>query len=239
MTGADTVRLWSVDLGCPSRPGEGGLHAVLDTEERVRMDRLRLPAARARFAAAHAALRAVLGEAITSEPAAIRLVREPDGKPRLEGMGPAFNMAHSGDVAAIAVGGQTELGVDVEVLRPVPRLQAMIRYACTPAEQTALQAIVDEEARTESFLELWVRKEAVLKALGRGLRERPARIEVGRGDRVAPPGEIPPMHVVSTRCLGHPAALAMVGGPCAFEAMRFEWASFGELHRRRRPYVIP
>ena len=223
MTGA--VRLWSVDLACPRRPGEGRLQAVLDAEERARMDRLRPPAARARFAAAHAALRAVLSAAVGREAAAISLIREPGGKPRLGGPGPPFSLAHSGDVAVIAVGGRAPLGVDVEVRRPVPRLAAMIRYACTPAERRALEAVPDEATRTERFLELWVRKEAVLKACGRGLREHPAEVEVGGRDRVAPPGGIPLTHVRSTCCLGHPAALAAVGSPCSIEPVRFEWAS--------------
>ena len=192
------------------------------------MDRLRPPAARSRFVAAHAALRAVLGAAVGRETAAIRLIRELGGKPHLDKPGPAFSLAHSGDVAAIAVGGRAPLGVDVEMRRPVPRLAAMIRYACTPAERRALEAVPDEAARAERFLELWVRKEAVLKAIGRGLREHPAEVEVGGRDRVAPPGGIPLTHVRSTRCLGHPAALAAVGGPCAFEPMRFEWASLVE-----------
>ena len=238
MTGAGTVFLWSVDLACSSRPDEERLRRVLDAEEQARMDRLRPPAARTRFAAAHAALRTVLGRAVGCEPAAIRMVRGPSGKPRLDGPGPAFNMAHSGDVAVIAVGGRADLGVDVEVRRPVPRLGAMIRYACTPVERAALGAVPDDAARTDRFLELWVRKEAVLKAIGRGLREHPARIEVGRGDEVAPLGGIPPMHVISTRCLGHPAALATAGRPCAFEPLHVEWACLGEFRRSRGPSVF-
>ena len=220
------MRLWSVDLADPDRPDEARLRAPLDAEERARLDRLRPPRAADRFAAAHAALRAVLGEALGRAPGAVRLARDPQGKPRLGEAGPAFNMAHSGDVAAIAVGGRTGLGVDVEVLRPMPRLGALIRYACTPAEREALEAVADAELRAERFLEFWVRKEAVLKAAGRGLREHPGRLEAGREDWVTLPGTAGlRAHVRSTRCLGQPAAVAITGAPCAFEPMRFDWAA--------------
>ena len=227
MTGG-VVLLWSVDLADPDVPELARLRNVLDARERARLDALRPPAARLRFAAAHAALRTVLGSAVGREPAALRIGPGASGKPRLErsgleGPGPAFNLAHSGDVAAVAVGGGAELGVDVELRRPVPRLEAMIRYACTAAERAALACVDDAAERAERFLESWVRKEAVLKATGRGLREHPAGVEVGCGDRVAVRGEPAPVHVRSMRCLGHPAALARVGGPCTVEVRRFEW----------------
>ena len=231
VTGGGVVLLWSVDLADPARPDLERLREVLDAPERARLDALRPPAARLRFAAARVALRTVLGSTVGREPAALVIGRGASGKPRLErsgpdgpgSEGPAFNLAHSGDVAAVAVGGGAELGVDVELRRPVPRLEAMIRYACTAAERAALARVDDAAERAERFLESWVRKEAVLKATGRGLREHPAKVEVGRGDRVAVRGEPAPVHVRSMRCLGHPAALARIGGPCTVEVRRFEW----------------
>ena len=225
MTVSAAVLLWSVDLADPARPELARLRDALDARELARLDALRPPAARLRFAAAHVALRTVLGLAVGRAPAAVRIGREPSGKPRLEGTGPAFSLAHSGDVAAVAVGGRAALGVDVELRRPVPRLDPMIRYACTPGERAALEGIDDEAERAERFLALWVRKEAVLKATGTGLREHPAGVEVGCGDRVTVRGGSAPVHVRSERCLGHPAALARIGGPCPVEARRFEWAS--------------
>lgn len=90
------------------------------------------------------------------------------GKPFLRGGGPAFNLSHSGDAALVALAAQVELGVDLERRgRRRNHLALAERYFCA-AEAQAL-ARCEGDAREALFLALWTAKEAVLKALGRGL----------------------------------------------------------------------
>lgn len=90
------------------------------------------------------------------------------GKPFLREGGPAFNLSHSGDAALVALATDGELGVDLERRgRRRNHLALAERYFCA-AEAQAL-ALCTGEAREALFLELWTAKEAVLKALGRGL----------------------------------------------------------------------
>lgn len=89
-----------------------------------------------------------------------------NGKPYLEGYpGIHFNISHSGNVAACALGPRP-LGVDVEVIRQVKG--PVIRRVLTKKEQGYLGQ-VPEGFRDREFFRFWTLKESYAKALGRGL----------------------------------------------------------------------
>jgi 4'-phosphopantetheinyl transferase len=79
-----------------------------------------------------------------------------------------FNWSHSGNKAIIAVTRDVVPGIDIERLRPRPKVMQLAERFFHPAEVTALETL-EESQREEAFLRLWTGKEAVLKALGRGL----------------------------------------------------------------------
>jgi 4'-phosphopantetheinyl transferase len=79
-----------------------------------------------------------------------------------------FNWSHSGEMAIIAVARDVIPGIDIEQLRPRPRAIQLAERFFHPAEIAALEALEDS-SREAAFLRLWTSKEAVLKALGRGL----------------------------------------------------------------------
>lgn len=79
-----------------------------------------------------------------------------------------FNWSHTGNHALIAVGRHVAPGVDVERLRARPRaMEIATRYFSR--DEAAALAVLPADVRAAAFLELWTAKEAVLKALGRGL----------------------------------------------------------------------
>jgi 4'-phosphopantetheinyl transferase len=79
-----------------------------------------------------------------------------------------FNWSHSGDTALIAVARGCAPGIDVEQLRPRPRSLELARRFFHPNE-TAFLTALDASRRERAFLQLWTAKEAVLKAMGRGI----------------------------------------------------------------------
>lgn len=79
-----------------------------------------------------------------------------------------FNWSHSGQHALIAIGKDITPGVDVERQRERPRALEIARRYFTREESDALAAL-PAERRDAAFLELWTAKEAVLKAIGRGI----------------------------------------------------------------------
>ena len=113
--------------------------------------------------------RTVLARYAGVPPGALTLTVDTYGKPRLAAPSSlGFNLSHCGDVVLLALGRGVELGVDVEALRPRPRaLQLAQRYFT--ADEAAALAALPEVLRQQAFYRLWTAKEAVLKALGRGL----------------------------------------------------------------------
>ncbi|MGH2515835.1 MAG: 4'-phosphopantetheinyl transferase family protein, partial [Ktedonobacterales bacterium] len=79
-----------------------------------------------------------------------------------------FNVSHSETCALIALARDLELGVDIEYMRPLDDMDAIARAAFSPHERTVLAAL-DGQRRHEAFYVCWARKEAYIKAIGRGL----------------------------------------------------------------------
>ena len=79
-----------------------------------------------------------------------------------------FNWSHSDDRALIAVGRDVSLGIDIERLRDRPRAMEIAERYFSADEANMLSALPAAD-RGAAFLELWTAKEAVLKALGRGI----------------------------------------------------------------------
>ncbi|GAB2572986.1 4'-phosphopantetheinyl transferase superfamily protein [Dyella jejuensis] len=79
-----------------------------------------------------------------------------------------FNWSHSADKAAIAIARDVVPGIDMERIRARPRA-AQLAERFFHAEETLALAALDDTARELAFFRLWTEKEAMLKALGRGL----------------------------------------------------------------------
>lgn len=165
---AGEVHLWRVGLGA------GADVAVLSEDERVRAARFRFDCDRARYVAARVALRTILGAYLGKPPAQLGFIYGPAGKPGLDGDGAwlRFNVAHSADLALIAVRRGGAVGVDVERVRPIPdALSIAERYFGTAAREALGRLPVVE--RDREFFRSWTRFEAALKASGAGLAGAP------------------------------------------------------------------
>ncbi len=158
---------------------------LLDPGELERADRLRILNARKRFIAARAALRTVLASHTGTRPEEIRFTMGTRGKPRLADGGPHFNASDSGDWVVVAVAAE-ELGVDLELLRPLHRPAALAERICTQRELESVLRFPESD-RDASLLRLWTCKEAGLKAIGVGLSGGLRNVEI---DLVGP-GEAP------------------------------------------------
>jgi len=125
-----------------------------------------------------APLLGLLGAYLGCTAGAVRLVDGEHGRPALADAQPLdFNWSHSGGVALVALAHGIAPGVDIELWRPRPRALALARRYFAPAEVAALSALAPD-ARDAHFLRLWTAKEAVLKALGRGLAFGLHRLEI-------------------------------------------------------------
>ncbi len=146
-----------------------GLLALLDTHERDRIDRFRQPADQARYLAAHALTRLVLGDLLDRPAGGLTFDRtcrcgKQHGKPVLADPGPAFSFTHAGALVGVAVHAGGPVGLDVEQVRELADLDGMAGHVCSPAELREAAA-----GTPAGFFRTWTRKEALLKATGDGL----------------------------------------------------------------------
>jgi 4'-phosphopantetheinyl transferase len=93
----------------------------------------------------------------------------PHGRPRLVNHdGWHLSVSHSGDRVGLAVARRTPVGLDVE--RVVPALTGdVVDALMTTAEQHAVSHLHGRRLAV-AVLQVWVRKEAVVKATSQGLR---------------------------------------------------------------------
>jgi 4'-phosphopantetheinyl transferase len=164
------VHVWAVDLALPGHL-LFELEAVLDSGERERAARFVRPIHRDRFIAAHGQLRRLLGSVLHLAPGDIRFTAGPQGKPALSPGLPGvleFNLAHSGDVALVALSHSRAVGVDVEEAHAMPDAAAIAARFFSAHEQAALAALPEAD-RQAAFFDIWTRKEAWIKAVGSGL----------------------------------------------------------------------
>ncbi len=176
LPGWDEVHLWHITLGGSDHGAS--TDALVDTLPRAdarRADRIGHPAVRERFIRCQSALRAILADYLALEPCDLRFSEGAWGKPALAGpaatSGLAFNLTHSGALALLAVTRHREVGVDVERLRPLPdALDLAERYFSAP-EREDLRRVAGTKAEALTFFQCWTRKEAFIKALGRGMYE--------------------------------------------------------------------
>jgi len=118
-----------------------------------------------------APLRSVLSGYLGIDADQLMLTEGEHGRPALtSALDPSldFNWSHSGDHALIAIARSIKPGIDLECLRMRPRALEIARRYFSADEAAALSA-VSPAGRSAAFLELWTAKEAVLKALGRGI----------------------------------------------------------------------
>ena len=79
-----------------------------------------------------------------------------------------FNMSHSKNIALYCISYQKDVGIDIEYIREDVEFQQIIHRFFSHKEKEFIQKITIDKRR-EAFFRIWTRKEAVLKALGKGI----------------------------------------------------------------------
>jgi 4'-phosphopantetheinyl transferase len=167
----DEVHVWRCRLELPSRES-AGLTATLSPVEKNRAARFVREEDMRRFIFSHRALRSILGSYLHVGPERIAFRVNRYGKPFLAGRfkesDMRFNMAHSGKLALVAVTRGREIGVDVEVVRDAVDFVQIADRFFSIEEKRYLRSQPSAKME-EAFFRCWSRKEACIKALGKGL----------------------------------------------------------------------
>ncbi len=203
------ITVWQLPLDAPAESGsQDGILSLLTDADRARAARLVRAQDRRRWAMARLGLRRILA-AETGRPAdTLGIVTGPTGKPYLVGGGPHFNLSHSGGLALVALCQDAPVGIDLEQPGRARDLDGMARLVMTGEELDSFGRLPQSD-QPSAFLRLWTRKEAAVKADGRGLSIDPRTLSVGmdpaRVRRVQIGGV---EYVVHDLALSWPASLA-------------------------------
>jgi len=168
---ADEVHLWRADLSLSVRELAVLLNHMSE-DEQARAQRFRFQKNRNEFISARGLLRKILASYLDIEPVQVKFSYEAYGKPELadelDAPGLRFNVSHSHGLCLYAIARGRDVGVDVEYIRPDLARERIAESLFSPADVAAIRALpLDMQA--EAFFACWTRKEAHLKALGKGL----------------------------------------------------------------------
>jgi 4'-phosphopantetheinyl transferase len=140
--------------------------AVLQTDELRRAQRYHRAEEYSRFLLARAALRLVVGAYVRLPPAHLRFKPGVNKKPLLrEVPGLHYNVSHAGDWVLLAVA-TAEVDIDVERLDPLFTFQDILDHSFSLDEKVFIER---SPVPYKAFYQLWTRKEAFVKATGRGI----------------------------------------------------------------------
>ncbi|HLW69469.1 MAG TPA: 4'-phosphopantetheinyl transferase superfamily protein [Candidatus Binataceae bacterium] len=167
--GEDEIHIWTVRLDVDEET-LGELEVTLAADELERARRFHFARDRRRFMAGRGTMRELIGGYVQNAPSALEFSYNEFGKPSLAGAGEAlrFNLAHSGELAILAITRGREVGVDVEELVPARADRDVARNFFSADEVQRLEAM-PQSLWAQAFFQCWTRKEAYIKARGKGL----------------------------------------------------------------------
>jgi len=205
------VHLWRFNLDAPVTA------PMLSQDEQARAAKYHFERDRNRYVAGRTMLRRLLSKYVNEDPERIAFSYGEAGKPLLPDL--AFNLAHSGSHALLAVNRGAQIGVDVEVVRAMSDMPAVAEYSFSPGEFRRWRSLPEEE-KVDAFYRCWTRKEAYLKAIGEGIAKRLKKFEVtfetGERPRIITGAEgawtffdvsLEPSYVAAIACEGSPVSV--------------------------------
>jgi 4'-phosphopantetheinyl transferase len=145
--------------------------SLLTPEERERHDRFRFDHGRRQYLITRALVRWVLSINSGTPPENFVFAPNRWGKPMIaqpEGIGLAFNAAHTPGLVTCAVAWGDAVGVDVEHVADRDRTFEIAQRFFSPAEVDALRSL-PPGVRDDCFFDYWTLKEAYVKGRGMGL----------------------------------------------------------------------
>jgi 4'-phosphopantetheinyl transferase len=163
------IRVWQIDIAQAAHEYPRFWEA-LSEKERERAKRFHFEVDRRRFVLSRGNLRRRLAQELCREERDISFRIGEAGKPELShpaGTGLFFNVSHSGALVLFALA-RRQVGVDVEQWRDGVNVRQLAQRFYSEVEWEELRRLEGSE-QEEAFFRCWTRKEAIVKAVGKGL----------------------------------------------------------------------
>ena len=171
----------SIHLIKPSLDPSPTDRLCLTAEESKRASSFRFENDANRWVSYRAALRRLLSSHLNIAPQDLPIISGEFGKPALAiPFGHLqFSLSHTNDLGLLAISTSGPVGIDLEAATRAPDLLGCESTFCHPAEINELP--VDAIERGHQLLELWIAKEALLKAFGTGFSHAPETVRIHLG----------------------------------------------------------
>lgn len=141
--------------------------SVLNDNEQATAHRFRFAKDQQRYIAARGHLRHILGCYLNEYPKTVQIAYTSYDKPYLaQHTGLHFNVSHSHELGVIVLS-TCPVGVDIEQVQKNYNPEIAARFF--HPQEAAYLATLSEPQRSQTFFQFWARKEAILKAIGKGL----------------------------------------------------------------------
>src|SRR5436309_12114701 len=176
----DEVHVWRVPLVVPE-PLFQQLSQLLSEQEITKAGLFRFMRDRRRWIIAHGFLRLLLSRYLLVDAGLLHFDVNAYGKPFLvspvQSTSLQFNVSHSHELALYAFSYSRQVGIDVEYKRANVDYEGVARVSFSQDEQARLRSLPDE-LKQEAFYNCWARKEAYIKARGKGMSIDLAQFDV-------------------------------------------------------------
>ncbi len=163
------LHIWRIDF-VNSGQQTDEFYKFLSEDERARADSFFQKCHRENFILMRGALRKIIGMYLVRNPSDIEFSYNEYGKPSLKkGQGSLyFNVSHSGDLGLCVICKDGEVGIDIEKILEIDNFESIAAEFFSPNEYAILKRALPVH-KLATFYQIWTRKEAIVKAIGRGL----------------------------------------------------------------------
>lgn len=164
---AADIHIWKINLDKNDAYLDENSH-LLSKAELEKSQRLFKQQHQNRAIAMKVQLRLILSRYLEQPANSIEFAVAEFGKPYIKSSVINFNVSHSQGKALLAISLSEAIGVDLECWRELDHAEAIVKRHYSESEK-AYWAKLAERQKTSVFFDIWTRKEAFIKATGRGL----------------------------------------------------------------------
>jgi 4'-phosphopantetheinyl transferase len=162
------VHVWQVNL--KTMPADTTkFTGTLSPDELERAGKLKIQRDREHFILCHSQLRLILSKYCDCLPGELSFRYNSCKKPLISNTESGelkFNMSHSDDLMLVGLCKRNEIGIDIEKVREVDELENIANENFSAQE---IKYLMDSSDKINTFFKIWTRKEAFIKAIGKGI----------------------------------------------------------------------
>ena len=155
----------------------------LSDYEKKRANNFKFETDRNCYISLHALLRVELSGILKTTPASLVIEKTEAGKSFVPGLKMPISISRSRNLFAFVIGrGRQIIGIDIEKMKFEADFPGIVKNYFSVKEQQLIFSTDDTDDQIRNFLEIWTRKEALLKAIGIGLSVSLDKIQLIDGE---------------------------------------------------------